>query len=261
MTTPGKRGLGVAGALDHAVIRAIAPEAEAAGMASFWVNDTPDGDGLAALAVVAAETSRMRLAVGVIPVDRVPAATIAARVAELGLPRERMLIGIGSGQTKAGAVDLVRAAARDLRETYGLRVVIGALGPRMIEAGATDADGVLLNWLIPSAAAASAAVVRQIAPTADVIAYVRVSLGEAARERLEAEALRYEGYPAYAAHFGRMGVRANDTCVPATSDAGLRSGLVAFDAVVDEVVARAITAEDGVEHYLRTLAAVTGMPA
>lgn len=261
MTTPGKRGFGVAGALDHAVIRAIAPAAEAAGIDTFWANDTPGGDGLAALAAAAAGTSRIRLAVGVIPVDRVPAAAIAARVAELGLPRERLLIGIGSGMAKIGAVDLVRNAARELRETYGLRAVVGALGPRMVEAGARDADGVLLNWLTPGAAAASAAGVRAIEPGADVIAYVRVALGDAARERLEAEALRYEGYPAYAAHFERMGVRAIDTCVSATSDAGLRSGLAAFDGAVDEVVARAITADDSSEPYLRTLAAIAGTPS
>src|SRR5689334_20672605 len=60
-----ERGFGVAGALPHDIIRTLAPAAEAAGYGAFWVNDTPQGDGLAALAVAAAVTKTIRLGVGV----------------------------------------------------------------------------------------------------------------------------------------------------------------------------------------------------
>ena len=83
------RGFGVVGALPHEIVRVIAPAAERAGYATFWVNDTPTGDGLAALRVAADATDAIRLGVGVIPLDRQPAARIADRVAELGLPTER----------------------------------------------------------------------------------------------------------------------------------------------------------------------------
>jgi alkanesulfonate monooxygenase SsuD/methylene tetrahydromethanopterin reductase-like flavin-dependent oxidoreductase (luciferase family) len=262
MTSVGKRGYGVAGALAHDVIRAVAPAAEAAGVATFWANDTPVGDGLAALAAASEGTTRIRLGVGVIPVDRMPPATIAARVAELGLPRERLVIGIGSGMATKGALALVVDASRELRETYGLRVVVGALGPRMCEAAGAAADGVLLNWLTPGWAANAAESVRragaEIGRTPEIIAYVRVALGAAAGERLVAEAERYEGYPAYAAHFAKMGVRAIDTCVHGARGGDIRAGLAPFDPGVDEVVARAITAEDGAADYLATLAAVSG---
>ncbi len=73
----GWRGFGVAGALPHDVIRALAPAAEAAGYHTFWVNDTPHGDGLASLRAAAEVTSEILLGVGVIPLDRQPADVIA----------------------------------------------------------------------------------------------------------------------------------------------------------------------------------------
>ena len=77
------RGFGVAGALPHDVIRALAAAAEAAGYHTFWVNDTPHGDGLASLRAAAEVTSEILLGVGVIPLDRQPADVIARRVDEL----------------------------------------------------------------------------------------------------------------------------------------------------------------------------------
>jgi alkanesulfonate monooxygenase SsuD/methylene tetrahydromethanopterin reductase-like flavin-dependent oxidoreductase (luciferase family) len=91
------RGFGVAAAVSHDVIREIAREAEQLGYTSFWCNDTPGADGLAALAEAAAVTTTITLGVGVIPLDRRPADVIAADVAALGLPQERLLLGIGSG--------------------------------------------------------------------------------------------------------------------------------------------------------------------
>ena len=98
----GWRGFGVAGALPHDVIRTLAAAAEAAGYHTFWVNDTPHGDGLASLRAAAEVTSEILLGVGVIPLDRQPADVIARRVDELGLPQQRLIVGIGSGNPKAG---------------------------------------------------------------------------------------------------------------------------------------------------------------
>ncbi|MDQ3227794.1 MAG: LLM class flavin-dependent oxidoreductase, partial [Chloroflexota bacterium] len=98
----GWRGFGVAGALPLEIVRVLASAAEAAGYHTFWVNDTPQGDGLAALRAAADVTSDIRLGVGVIPLDRQPADVIARRVYELDLPQERLLVGIGSGNPKGG---------------------------------------------------------------------------------------------------------------------------------------------------------------
>ncbi len=58
-------GFGVAGGLDPEIVRAIARQAENLGYTTFWANDTPNGDGLATLAVAASVTSTIRLGVGV----------------------------------------------------------------------------------------------------------------------------------------------------------------------------------------------------
>jgi hypothetical protein len=77
-----------------------------------------------------------------------------------------------------------------------------------------------------------------------------VAYGDAAGRRLEGEALRYESIPQYGAHFERMGVRAIDTSVAGPTGAAIQAGLMAFDGIVDEVVVRAITAEDTPVAYL-----------
>ncbi|MFT4041318.1 MAG: LLM class flavin-dependent oxidoreductase, partial [Thermomicrobiales bacterium] len=93
----GARGFGVAGALPAEIVMLLASAAEAGGYRTFWVNDTPQGDGLAKLKAAAGVTSTIRLGVGVIPLDRQSAGVIAQRVMELGLPQDRLSLGIGSG--------------------------------------------------------------------------------------------------------------------------------------------------------------------
>jgi alkanesulfonate monooxygenase SsuD/methylene tetrahydromethanopterin reductase-like flavin-dependent oxidoreductase (luciferase family) len=246
-----QRGFGVAGALDHDIIRPVAADVERLGYASFWTNDTPNGDGLAALKAAAESTGGIQLGVGVIPVDRVRPERIAERVFELGLPKERLLVGIGAGGTRRGSLDLVRDACRALRE-HGIATAVGALGPKMVALAAEESDGVLLNWLTPGAAARSVELFRahggDRSPRA--IAYVRVAFGDGAVDRLEGEALRYESFPQYAAHFERMGVRAIDTCVSGPTSAAIHAGLRQFQDVVDETVVRAITGEESVRAYL-----------
>ncbi|WBU37571.1 LLM class flavin-dependent oxidoreductase [Homoserinibacter sp. YIM 151385] len=230
----GAVSLGVAGALDHGVVRELAPHAESAGLRAIWVNDTPDGDALASLAAAASATGSLELATGVIPIDRRPAAEIVRAVARLGLPRERLVVGIGSGGLRQGALRAVGEAADELRDA-GLRVVIGALGPRMRELAAERAEGVLLNWFTPDAAAAAAR-----ASSARTVLYARTVADAAARGALEAEAGRYAGFPAYAAHFAREGIAPLDTTVDLAAADG-RARLDAFADAVDELVLRAIT--------------------
>src|ERR687889_1524091 len=122
----GWRGFGVAGALPHDVIRTLAPAAEAAGYHTFWVNDTPHGDGLAALRAAAAVTSDIQLGVGVIPLDRQPADVIARRVVELELPQDRLSLGIGSGG-RQDALKRTGEGALLLQEQLKAEVIIGAL--------------------------------------------------------------------------------------------------------------------------------------
>jgi hypothetical protein len=253
-----QRGFGVAGALDLDIIRPVAADAERLGYTSFWTNDTPNGDGLAALQAAAESTRGIRLGVGVIPVDRVNPVRIAERVEELRLPRERLLIGIGAGGRKQGSLDLVRQACRVLRER-GIATAVGALGPKMVRLAAEEADGVLLNWLTPGGAARSVDEFQAHAGNRSprAIAYVRVAFGNGGLSRLESEALRYESFPQYAAHFERMGVRAIDTCVEGPTAAAIQAGLSTFSDVVDETVVRAITGEETIDAYLALASAAS----
>jgi alkanesulfonate monooxygenase SsuD/methylene tetrahydromethanopterin reductase-like flavin-dependent oxidoreductase (luciferase family) len=253
----GWRGFGVAGALPHDVIRALAPAAEAAGYHTFWVNDTPHGDGLAALRAAAEATSTILLGVGVIPLDRQPADVIARRVDELGLPQERLIVGIGSGNPKGGLAR-VREGAATLQERLEAPVVVGALGPNMCALAGASSDGVLLNWLTAEYVAPSAAIVTAAAreagrPRPLIFGYVRTAYGPGAREVFAEEAGRYGGYPAYAANFKRMGTPAEETAVIGDSAAEIQTGLASFTSKLDETVVRAITGEESARAYLALL--------
>ncbi|MCY1717831.1 LLM class flavin-dependent oxidoreductase [Microbacterium sp. SL62] len=246
--TRGTVSLGLAGSLGPDAVARIAPVVESAGFDTLWINDTPDGDALAALAAAARVTDRLRLATGVVPVDRRPAEAIAADVASLALPLDRLTLGIGSGMAKQGALARVTEAVSVLHEAGVPRVLVGALGPKMRRTGVEFAEGVLLNWVPPTEARDQAEALHAIAPDAHIAVYVRTAIAPAARERLEAETARYASFPNYAANFERMGVDAADTTIRDVTELG--DALEAYTAAADEVVLRAIVAEDTVEAYV-----------
>jgi alkanesulfonate monooxygenase SsuD/methylene tetrahydromethanopterin reductase-like flavin-dependent oxidoreductase (luciferase family) len=258
--------LGIAAAAGPAVAAELAPTAEQAGLHALWVNDTPGHDALEVLAAAADATERLVLATGVLPLDRRSPAEIRDRVAELGLPEERLVLGIGSGAGAVGALGRVKSGAGVLRPeptddadgSEGPRVVVGALGPKMRRLGATASDGLLLSWLTPPQARAQGDEAHQVAPSAHVALYVRAATDAAAAGRLDAETERYAGYPAYAANFARLGIAARDTVIrPDAVD----EGIAAYRAAVDEVVLRAITADETLDHYLRFIDAVAAAAA
>jgi alkanesulfonate monooxygenase SsuD/methylene tetrahydromethanopterin reductase-like flavin-dependent oxidoreductase (luciferase family) len=253
------RGFGVAATVDHDVVRQVAREAEALGYTSFWANDTPGGDGLAALAAAAEVTRRVRLGVGVIPLDRRPAEHIADDVVRLDLPQERLLLGVGSGGDPKGLA-LVRHGVAGLHERLSAQVVISALGPNMCRLAGEVAEGVLFNWVTPVFAEHSGAWVTDAAaaanrPRPSLMAYVRAALQPRAEARLEQEAGRYASFPKYAAHFERMGTSARDTCVAGPDAATLQAGIAAHERILDETVVRAITADDSAASILELLRA------
>lgn len=238
--------LGVAGTLGPAAIARIAASVEAAGFHALWVNDTPTGDALAALTAAAQMTRTLVLATGVLPLDRRSPSSITA-VAR-GLPAERLVLGVGSGSARVGALELVRDGVRRLRADTGARVMVGALGPRMRRLASTESDGPLLSWLTPEAASDHAAAAHRAKSSAHVALYVRTTLAAAAEPRLDAETARYASYPAYAANFSRLDIAPGDTVLrPSSSETRLASYLGA----VDEVVLRAITPSDELDGYLR----------
>lgn len=233
--------IGLSGATDARAIRALAPRIERLGFSGLWLNDVPNGDSLGGLRIAAAVTGTLRLATGVIPLDRRPAEGL-----DLGaLPAERTTLGIGSGSARH-PLGLVERGIATLRRATEAAIVVGALGPRMRRLAAERADGVLFNWLTPAAAARAHSELRDTAGERAVrsVLYVRTITDEGARSALEREADRYAAVPSYAANFDRLGIRAID----ATMDGP--SGLRAFD-VVDEIVLRAVTPTGSLEELER----------
>jgi alkanesulfonate monooxygenase SsuD/methylene tetrahydromethanopterin reductase-like flavin-dependent oxidoreductase (luciferase family) len=253
------RGFGVSALIPANYIQPLAQAAEADGYTTFWVNDVPGGNGLEQLARAQVVTSKIRLGVGVLAVDRWTSSDILREVERLRLDPRRLALGIGSGGIRSGALKATSKASEALAASEIGRVLVGALGPAMCELAGREADGVILNWLVPEAAPALIGCVRAGArsagkPEPEIVAYVRTACHPAADEALRRESAAYEGYPVYRRHFERMGVRAIDTTINGSREA-ISQRFELFAPQVDEVVARAIAHDDSIAAYLAVLSA------
>jgi alkanesulfonate monooxygenase SsuD/methylene tetrahydromethanopterin reductase-like flavin-dependent oxidoreductase (luciferase family) len=241
------------------IIRACAREAEAARYRSFWVNHPGKTDGLASLAHAAAVSTHLDLGVGVIPLNTRGPESIVDGVKTQKLPQNRLLLGVGS--PNPGSLQRVRDGVAALRRELQTRVIVAALGPKMCELAGEVADGVLFNWLTPEHAKASVELVKQGAAKAKrtpprMYSYVRLSLGAAAMPAMQQEADRYGAIPAYAANFARMGKKPIETTIAAATPADVRSAIARWqNSGVDELIFRAIVANDTVEENLKLLEA------
>ena len=254
---PPRRGFGVVGSLAPDLIRALAKAAEDAGYATFWSNDGIDGEGLAALHEAASVTTAIRLAVGAIPLDRVNPERIAARLDELALPADRLIVGVGSGG-QPGGLRRVRDGVTVLRERTSAPIVIAAMGPKMCALAGELAAGVLLDWASPAYAVRVAEIVAERAAQAGrprpwVASYVFTALGPAARARLRHEAAYYAAIPAYAAHFTRIGAGPLQTLALGDDPPAIQHALRPFSTALDEPVVRAVVSEPTAENYLALL--------
>jgi alkanesulfonate monooxygenase SsuD/methylene tetrahydromethanopterin reductase-like flavin-dependent oxidoreductase (luciferase family) len=258
MTPP--LGFALAATTPADVVVACAHEAEARGYRSFWLNHPGDVDGIANLGPAEAVTSRIDLGVGVVPLHVRGPERIADGVRATGLPPGRLLLGVGSPNPRSLA--RVREGVAALRELVGSRIVVAALGPRMCRLAGEVGDGVLLNWVTPEHARRSGDLVREgaadagrAAPT--IYTYVRLAVGDDARERLRVEGSRYAASPAYAANFERMGVAPEDTAIAAGAPEQVGDALAAWEGAVDEVVLRALPAGSGVDEALALVRAAS----
>ena len=252
------RGFAVAANVKTDVIAAAAPEAENAGYTSFWVNHPGPVDGLASLAAATTASRRLALGIGVIPLHTRGPVSIVEGVRAHALPLDRLWLGVGSPNPKS--LDRVREGVAALRKELHTKLVVAALGPKMCRLAGEIADGVLFNWLTPEHAKASAALVREGAqagkrPAPRLFAYVRLAMGPGAAERVAKEGARYDSVPAYHANFERMGVKPEATAIVADTPAEVARALARWDGAIDEVVLRALPADDGVESTLALLRA------
>lgn len=253
-------GFGVSAGYGAAILEPLAATVEALGYESFWVNDSgrPDADGLADLAVVARAAPGLRLGVGVVPLDRRPPERVTADLERLGLPLDRVRVGLGSGSEAQRPIGLVRAGVAELRRAIPAAVIfIAALGPRMSELAGEVADGVLLNWAVPERLVGSVARIRRSAAAAgrdpasvDAWTYVRAAVGPDARARLGGEAERYARSPAYGRQFAEMGVPLDAVGVAGDD---LPAQLGPYRDVMDGVVVRALPAATAQGNLLEEL--------
>jgi len=233
----------------ESLIPALAERVETSGYRSLWVNHPPDADGIGALAAMAAATERITLGTAVIPLSALPPDAILRRIDETGLQAERLRLGIGSGSGERPLQRMAEAVAY-LRERTPAEIVVGALGPRMREVGATLADAVLLNSVTPDLARAAAEQIRAQAkaasrPVPGVYVNVMTGIGAAQLTELgESAAFLLQQLPAYAAHFRRSGISPEQASIAASQLGDLPRLLEPWRDTVDEVVLVPVRADE-----------------
>jgi probable F420-dependent oxidoreductase len=252
---------------------AIAREAESRGYRTAWVGEASGAEAIVLSTLVATHTTRIGIANGVIPVQtRTPIvyAQAAATLAHLAPGRFGLGLGLSSEiivgqwhglpftpsiQQMREAVQIIRTAAAGERVNfegtfYRLknfrlaipapstppRIYLAALGPRMCELAGEVADGVLLNWIPPSAVATSLGHVEAGAKRAgrrladlDVAVYVRTCVTDErgpVRESLARDITGYAIVSVYARFFQECGYAPEVAAVNAAWKAGDRAAAV-----------------------------------
>jgi alkanesulfonate monooxygenase SsuD/methylene tetrahydromethanopterin reductase-like flavin-dependent oxidoreductase (luciferase family) len=239
------RGFGVAAGLDADVAAPLAARCAELGYASMWSNDTPLGLGLETLAAFADAAPALELGVAVMALDRHTPAEIAGHVDRLGLDRERLWIGIGTGFSSK-PLTAARENLPKLREALPrFRLMLAAMGPKMCALAGAEWDGVFFNWMTPEFAASARERVEAGARDAGrnpppVFGYVRTAVGPDAGRRLAKEEGFYRKYhDGYRKHFARLGETEGTVGVAAADRDEAQAALGAYRAL-DVTVARGL---------------------
>jgi alkanesulfonate monooxygenase SsuD/methylene tetrahydromethanopterin reductase-like flavin-dependent oxidoreductase (luciferase family) len=239
------RGFGVAAGLDPEIATPLGARCEELGYGSVWSNDTPMAEGLETLAAFAEGTDSIDLGVAVIAIDRRTPEEIASRIEELGLPQERLWLGVGTGFSKK-PLTAMREHLPALRDALGdIRLVLAAMGPKMCAFAGAEFDGVFFNWMTPGFAADARKHVERGASdagrdTPPVMGYVRTAIGDDARKRLAKEQSFYrELHDGYRNHFERLGEEPGTVGVAEPDSAAAQGRLDEF-AALDVTVARGL---------------------
>jgi alkanesulfonate monooxygenase SsuD/methylene tetrahydromethanopterin reductase-like flavin-dependent oxidoreductase (luciferase family) len=238
----GARGFGVAAGLDSEVAEQLAGRCEELGYTSMWSNDHPAASGIETLAAFARGSAAMQLGVGVLALDRHSPEEIDAKIAECGLDRSRLLIGVGAGFSKK-PLTRMREAHDELREKVpGVKLILAAMGPKMCALGGARYDGVFFNWMTPAFAAGAREKVEEGAreagrETPRIYGYVRTSVGADAETRLAKEEGFYRDlHDGYRNHFERLGEPPGTVGVAAPDPADVDGALAEYRALDTAIV-------------------------
>ena len=239
------RGFGVTAGLDPEIASPLAARCQELGYASVWSNDHPGAKGLETLADYAKGADRIELGVAVVALDRASPGEIAADIDRLGLDRERLWLGLGSGFTEK-PLTTMREALPKLRDALpGIRLVLAAMGPKMCAFGGAEWDGVFFNWMTPEFAAGAREKVEAGAREAGrdappIFGYVRTAVGANAEERLARDESFYRDlHRGYRSHFERLG-EPEGTVGVAAENAGVAQTELSRYRALDTVVVRAL---------------------
>lgn len=249
---------------EAAELAGLGEQLERLGFDELWSNDNAARSGLATLAAAASGARHIELGIGVAPLSDKTPRQLADEVMALGVPRERLILGVGTGS--GSSLDVVRRGVAELRELLpDVRLCVAALGPRMCELGGEVADVVLLNWAYPDRIAWARERIAHGAAragrTVPVIAsYVRVALGPDSGERLHAEANRYRNRPRpYTRLFEAQA--ADEEHVPgiaAVDPAAVPALLAPYHSALDTCVVRALPATRSVDELRAIARAASG---
>jgi len=192
-------------------------------------------DAIGTLAAMFSRTNTVRGTLGVASVPmhhHLVLPVLASTLNELSDGRFSLGLGVSHPeQTKLfGAdypdspIDYMRGWIRDLKARSGngmaygsgWPVLVAALGPRMVQLGAQEADGLILNWLTPEHAADSVRRIRAAAPDGDsprTALYLRLMSDEALHE----DAVRYDAMTNYHRNFLAQGITTPEEIVDRTT--------------------------------------------
>lgn len=281
-----KIGIGVSEDLPIERQVELARAVEEAGYTSLWTNEARGRDALLLCQAWGAATERLEVGIGVVPLWTRSPAQLAMGAATLQeATGGRFVLGLGVShpatmdtwhdagyRSPLGAtrdtLQILRTAldggttehTGEVRSSqrFGLQidplpprpsVLLGAMGPKMLQLAGTHADGVLLNWSGPNEVARARKVVRSAAAgssegrapsRARIAAYVRIAVDEdeeAARRALAREVSRYCALPAYASHFERQGFGPGVEAIKSAYKAG---GAASAAGAVPETMLRAL---------------------
>ncbi|MDQ1431624.1 MAG: hypothetical protein QOF40_2226 [Actinomycetota bacterium] len=219
---------------DHGYTEVFVPDGARGGMTD--TNGRLNGrDAIATLAAMYGSTSTVRGTLGVAAVPmhhRLVLPVLAATLNELSDGRFSLGLGVSHPEQTAAfgvefpgkQIDYMRGWIRDLKGRSaggmayggGWPVLIAALGPRMVELGAEEADGLILNWLTPEHAASSVARIRAAAPAGSsprTALYLRLMTAGV----LHRDAVRYDGMANYHRNFLAQGLANHGDIVARTT--------------------------------------------
>jgi alkanesulfonate monooxygenase SsuD/methylene tetrahydromethanopterin reductase-like flavin-dependent oxidoreductase (luciferase family) len=219
---------------DHGYTEVFVPDGARGGMTD--ANGRLDGrDAIATLAAMYCSTSTIRGTLGVAAVPmhhRLVLPVLAATLNELSDGRFSLGLGVSHPEQTSTfgvefpgkQIDYMRGWIRDLKArsaggmAYGgaWPVLIAALGPRMVELGAEEADGLILNWLTPEHAASSVEHIRAAAPVGSsprTALYLRLMTADV----LHRDAVRYDGMANYHRNFLAQGLANHGDIVARTT--------------------------------------------